>query len=483
MTTMIAFIVCLIGFVGVGLASVRKAKGSNTDYYLASSSVHPWIAGLSAVATNNSGFLFIGVIGFTFAMGMATAWMMIAWIIGDFLTSLFVHRRLRQQTEATGEASFPSVVSKWGGVNFAVWRRIAAVVTILFLGTYAAAQISAGGKALQVMLDWTPEAGAIISAILILAYSAVGGIRASLWTDAAQSIVMVISMVLLLSVTIAELGGLAAAGEQLAAIPGFLNLFPTELSIPGFLGALLFGLGWGAAGVGTVGQPHIMIRFMSLERPDQIAETRFWYYGFFILFYVLAIGLGLLARIYMPELASGDTELALPLMSVELLPSILVGVILAGVFAATMSTADSLVLSCSASITHDLSPENLDRPWMMKTATASVTMAALLFALFGSSSVFSLVLGAWSMLACAFGPLMLLLAMGRRISEGVAIGIMVVGVGVAMAWNRMGPVDVINEALPGIVIPFLLGLVLSKAAPVGAPDREAQALEARQAAE
>ncbi len=481
--TLFAFAVCLLGFVGIGLASVRKAKGSNTDYYLASSSVRPWVAALSAVATNNSGFLFIGVIGYTFVDGLVAAWMMIAWILGDFLTSLFVHRRLRQQTEATGEASFPSVVSKWGGSDFAIWRRLAAVVTILFLGTYAAAQISAGGKALQVMLDWTPEAGAIISAILILAYSAVGGIRASIWTDAAQSIVMVFALTLLVVVTLVELGGPGAAGAQLAEIPGFLDLFPTGLSVPGFLGAILFAFGWGAAGVGTVGQPHIMIRFMSMERADQIGRVRFWYYGFFIVFYVLAIGLGLLARIFMPELGSGDTELALPLMSVELLPSILVGVILAGVFAATMSTADSLVLSCSASITHDLSPEKLDRPWMMKAATASVTMGALLIALFGSSSVFSLVLGTWSMLACAFGPLMLLLAMGRRVTESVAIAMMALGVGVAVAWSRLGAVDVVNEALPGMLVPFVLGLALSRKAPDGSPGREAQVAAMRDAAE
>ncbi len=460
--TLVAFAICLAVFVGIGLASVRKAKATNDDYYMASKSVQPWIAGLSAVATNNSGFLFIGVIGYTFTVGMAAAWMMMAWIAGDFLTSLFVHRRLRQQTEITGEASFAAVVSKWGGSDFKIWRRIAAFVTILFLGTYAAAQISAGGKAMQVMLDWTPEAGAIISAILILAYSAVGGIRASLWTDAAQSIVMVLAMTLLVGVTVSELGGFGSVAAQLSEIPGFLSLFPTELSIPGFLGAMLFALGWGAAGVGTIGQPHIMIRFMALQRADQIGQTRFWYYGSFVLFYALAIGLGLMARIFMPELATGDTELALPLMSVELLPAALVGIILAGVFAATMSTADSLVLSCSASITHDLTAKKLDRPWMMKTATASVTLAALLFALYGSSSVFSLVLGAWSMLACAFGPLMLLLALGRRVSEGVAIALMILGVGVAVAWSRLGPIDVINEALPGMLLPFLIGLALSR---------------------
>ncbi|WP_293411709.1 hypothetical protein [Phenylobacterium sp.] len=153
-------------------------------------------------------------------------------------------------------------------------------------------------------------------------------------------------------------------------------------------------------------------------------------------------------------------------MAVELLPPVLVGVILAGIFAATMSTADSLVLACSAAITSDLAENRIQRPWIMKSVTAAVTLLALGFALSGSRSVFSLVILAWSTLACAFGPLMIIQALGRRVNQPVAIGLMLGGVGIALWWRMMGWEGQVYEGLPGILIPTLVGFALSR--PVGA---------------
>lgn len=454
---LLAFALCLLLFVAIGLASVRKAKRTSEDYYLASRSVRPWLAGLSAVATNNSGYMFIGVIGFTYTTGLAAIWLMIGWILGDFLASLFVHRRLREATSATGGVSFASVVALWSGRDFRIWRVIAAILSVVFLGAYATAQIAAGGKALQGVLGWTPETGALISAGLILAYSSVGGIRASIWTDAAQSIVMMLAMTLLLFVAVATRGGMDASLGEMASIPGFLDLFPADLLFPGAIGMILFVLGWMAAGVSVIGQPHIMIRFMALEKPSDMTAARAWYYSYFTIFYGLATGVGLMSRLYLPDLAQLDPELALPTMAVELLPPLLVGVMLAGVFAATMSTADSLVLSCSAAITHDLSPQKLQRPWMMKAATAGVTLVALIVALSGPQSVFALVILAWSTLACAFGPLIVLLALQRAVCQPTAVIMMVAGVGIALWWRAMGWQDMIYEGLPGMAIPLAAG--------------------------
>ena len=114
-----SFLGFLALFLGVGLASAFKAKKSRTDYYLCDSEVSPWLAGLSAVATNNSGYMFIGVIGFTYATGLAAIWLMIGWILGDYLASIFVHRRLREATARTKEASFAAVLAAWNGEKFA----------------------------------------------------------------------------------------------------------------------------------------------------------------------------------------------------------------------------------------------------------------------------------------------------------------------------------------------------------------------------
>lgn len=461
--TLAAFIACLTGFVLVGLASARKAKKTNSDYYLAGQNVPPMLAGLSAVATNNSGYMFIGVIGFTYATGLAAIWLMIGWIIGDFLASLFVHRRLREVTEASGGVSFASVVASWSGQRFALWRRIAGLISIIFLGAYASAQIAAGSKALDGVLGWAPWAGAVISAVLILAYSAVGGIRASIWTDAAQSMVMIVAMTIMLVVAIASQGGLSASIDQMAQIPGFLDLFPRDLLFPGALGMILFVAGWMAAGLSVIGQPHIMVRFMALKEAGSMGAARGWYYAYFTGFYALATGVGLMARLYFAELP--DPELALPVMAVQLLPPALVGLILAGIFAATMSTADSLVLSCSAALTNDLTASPITHTWALKSATAIVTLGALGLALSGPRSVFDLVILSWSALACAFGPLLMIQAVGRRLSEPLAIGLMVLGVGIAVAWRQMGWQDMVYEGLPGIAVPTLLGFVLSRPRP------------------
>lgn len=458
-----SFLLILGVFLAIGLASGRKATGERNDYYLASSEVRPWLAGLSAVATNNSGYMFIGVIGYTYETGLAAIWLMIGWILGDFLGSLFVHRRLRAATAATREASFASVLAHWHGERFDVWRRVAAAILVLFLIAYAAAQIAAGGKALQGVLGLDPRAGAVAVALVVIVYSIVGGLRASIWTDGAQSIAMLVAMAILFGVGLQGVGGVAGAVAQWRAVPGFLDLFPGDLMLAGAAGMALFVLGWMFAGLSVIGQPHIMVRFMALDDEQNMMRARAWYYGYFTLFYLLATGVGMLSRLYLPDLASLDPELALPTMAVELLPPVLVGLVLAGIFAATMSTADSLVLSCSAAITHDLTPQRLERPWLLKLATAFTTLVALGLALSESRSVFSLVILAWSTLASAFAPLLALYALGRKVTEPVAIGLMVVGVSVALIWRfGLGWQDDIYEGFPGIAIPFILGWALSK---------------------
>ncbi|WP_300380558.1 sodium/proline symporter [Henriciella sp.] len=476
-----SFLVILAIFLIVGLASARVATGERNDYYLAGQSVSPWLTGLSAVATNNSGYLFIGVIGYGYATGLSAVWLMFGWIVGDFLGSTFIHRQLRKATGVTNQASFASVLSNWHGEDFAVWRRLAAIIMVVLLIVYGAAQITAGAKALEGVFEgFNWRYGAIGSAVIILAYSIAGGIRASIWTDAIQSISMLVALFALFFVGLHGAGGIASMIEQLRPMDDgtFLNLWPedNELLLTSALGIFFFVLGWLFAGFSVVGQPHIMVRFMALDDDANMQRTRVWYYSFFVIFYILAAGLSLLARVYMPELGDIDAELALPRMAETLLPDVMVGLILAGIFAATMSTADSVVLSCSAAITHDLVPQRLEHPWLLKTATAAVTLLALFLALLDNQSVFSLVIIAWSALAAAFAPLLSLYALKRRVSEITAIGLMVLGIAITLVWRfQLGWHGGIYEGLPGIAIPFILGWALSR--PATPAERRASPME------
>lgn len=451
-----SFVFFLLAFTLIGVSSAWQSKKTKADYYLASKSIAPWLVGLSAVATNNSGYMFIGVIGYTYSTGLASIWLMIGWIAGDFLSSLFVHKRLRKATHASGEISYAGVLSHWHGQHFGKLQRLIGIVSLIFLLTYASAQLIAGSKALHVLLNWPLWSGAVVGAILVSLYCVAGGIRASIWTDAAQSFVMIFAMALLLIVAVGDLGGATKAIEKMRSVEGFLDWFPKDLALPGLFGGLLFIIGWMAAGLSVIGQPHIMVRFMTLDDSHNMLRAKIWYYLWFSAFYAMATAVGMLSRIYLADTGAFDAELALPTMAQQLLPGILVGLILAGIFAATMSTADSLILNCSAAITHDISPRNIENPGLIKATTVLITGVALLIALSNTQSVFNMVIMAWSGLASAFAPLLLFLCFGKKPTELASCIALFTGFFVALAWRLFDLHGALYEGLPGI----MAGLVI-----------------------
>ena len=283
-----SFLVFLAAIVLVGISSARLSRGTKQDYYLASSSIKPWLVGLSAVATNNSGYMFIGVIGYTYVTGLASIWLMVGWISGDLIASFMVHRKLREAAERTGQVSFAGVLSQWGGERWPHWQRLAGAIAATFLLAYTGAQLVAGSKALHVLFEWPIWTGAVIGALMVAVYCVAGGIRASIWTDAAQSMVMIVSMGLLLVLAVSSLGGPVAAIEAMDQVDGYLDWFPKDLVIPGIAGGLLFALSWMFAGLSVIGQPHVMVRFMTLESAGQMMRMRVWYYLWFTLFYAMA---------------------------------------------------------------------------------------------------------------------------------------------------------------------------------------------------
>ena len=452
----LTFVLFLGVFLLIGLASIFSSNNTKQDYYLASKSVAPSLVGLSAVATNNSGFMFIGVIGYTYVTGLAAIWLMLGWIAGDFLSSTFIHSRLRNATQHTGETSFAGVLSRWNGGRERGLQSIIGGISLLFMLAYASAQLVAGGKALHVLLDWPSWSGAVIGAALVMAYCFSGGIRASIWTDAAQSVVMMLAMGILLVVATFHLGGLDSAVTRMDGVPSFMDWFPRDLAFPGFAGGLLFAVSWGFAGLSVIGQPHIMVRFMTLNDIGKMNQARLWYYLWFTVFYCMATFVGMLSRVYIVDPGSFDAELALPTMAQQLLSPALVGVILAGIFAATISTADSLILSCSSALTHDLLFHRSENTKILKVGTASITLAALMWALFNGQSVFNLVIMAWSGLASAFAPLLIVLALGGKPGARTSMLAIVTGLAVAMWWRYAGLQNVVYEGMPGI----LAGLVV-----------------------
>jgi sodium/proline symporter len=267
----ISFSVFVLIFLGIGVYSATRKQNTDEDFLIASRSIGPWMMALSAVATNNSGFMFVGLIGSTYIEGISGIVLIGGWVIGDYFAWLAgIPRALRKRSEEMGAVTIPSFLG-WGMPGGRIVVVIAGFIVLAFLGTYAAAQLTAGSKALHALFGWDTTIGAVVGAIIVVIYCFSGGIRASIWTDVAQSIVMFFAMIMLFSVGLSEVGGISALWAQLEAIDPRLISF-TPASAP--FGFAMFALGWLVAGFGVVGQPHIMVRAMTLDSPQNMPVAR-----------------------------------------------------------------------------------------------------------------------------------------------------------------------------------------------------------------
>lgn len=458
----LSFLAFLIGFTLIGAYASRRKTSTTDDYLLASRSIGPWFTAMSAVSTNNSGFMFIGLIGTSYTMGLSAIWIMFGWIFGDYLMWFWIHRRLREKSEADHFRTIPSFLGAALPGRRSLVRATAAVVTITFLGTYAAAQLNAGSKALHVLFGWPYAVGAIVGAVIVVIYCFAGGIRASIWTDVAQSINMIIAIWLLFILALMEVGGLGGLWSKLEAIdPQLISLSPPD---PRF-GFVLFIFGWFGAGIGVVGQPHIMVRMMSIRSGRDIAKARDIYLVWYLLFSFACYGIAFACRILIPDVGAFDAELALPTLASAYLPGVLVGLVLAGLFSATMSTADSQVLSCSAALTQDLFSSWRDSYAKSKFATLLVAAVVLAIALFASQNVFGLVTLSWSALGASLGPLLVVRAMQWRINTSAAAGMMAAGLAGVIVWGGvLGYGGDLYEIIPGMALSMVAYLILRPAA-------------------
>lgn len=467
-------------FIGVGLVSgLRQDAATTDDYLLAGRDANPWLTGLSTVATGNSGFMFIGLIGFTYTVGLSALWVVTGWIFGDYLAWSFVHRRLRRVSEEMDSSTVVEFLSQESADESRWITLTSGFITIAFLAVYAATQLQAGSKALSVIFGWDYAIGIVLGAVIVTIYCFAGGIQASIWVGSIQSSLMIVSMLLLVGVAVAYSGGPSGLWQTLREIdPALLSLSPPNLKF----GMVPFAVSWLAAGFGVVGQPHIMSRIMAIDSGKNIKLARNVYTSLYVVFALAALGVGLTARVLLPDLAAVDTELALPELAESLLPGLLVGIVLSGLFAATISTADAQLLTCSATLTQDvLFRWTANSIQLARIGTLVMAVVICVIALVGDDNVFVLATIAWSTLAASLGPLMIVRALGRPIQTGPALAMMMAGMGTALTWRLgLGLADSVCEALPGMVVGAIVYLLiwLLTDRPT-APESELQAVESK----
>ncbi len=251
------------------------------------------------MATGQSGLLFTGQIGFAYTVGLSSIWLTLGWAIGDYLAWSIAFRRLRRVSEAVNAETVPALLGYDRIHRTQVLITIlTALVAVIFLGSYAGAQLLAGGKALNAVFGWDLTIGTFAGAIVVALYCFSGGIRASIWTDAIQGVMMIGSLLLLLGVAVDRCGGLGSLWQQLGAIDRNL-VSPNPSNLP--WGFLPFLLGWIAAGFGVVGQPHILVRGMAIDAARHIVMARDIKTIGGLINSFSALGIGVAARVLLPD--------------------------------------------------------------------------------------------------------------------------------------------------------------------------------------
>ena len=457
---LISFLVFMGFFAGVGLASMRVKEDTTDDYLVAGRGMHPALAALSAVSTWNSGYMFIGFIGFIFIQGYSGIWIGLVSTLGQAVAWIWLYKFIQKEGSERGVRSLSSLVSKTTGAPEA---KLAGVLSVVFLAIYAAAQLVAGGVALQAMLGWSEVIGILIGFVLVVAYCYAGGIRASIWTDAAQSCVMIVGSTILCMVAVSEVGGFSGLHNSLKDIdPGMVNMFPADLTfgVTLWIGAFFLG------GLGVAGQPQVVSRVMTLKDDKDRKQAAIWFFVWQTPFIALMFIIGLACRAIFLDLDASQAQDGLPLLAMEVLNPVLAGVILASIFAATMSTADSQVLACTAAITDDVRPEWSQDHKKTKFVTLVIALFATIIALVGQQfpgfgdSVFALVVLAVYGLGGIFVPLLLVRMMGYEPDTEHTIWMMVAALCAVIVWSLSGYGDDIFPSIPAMSSAFATHFIL-----------------------
>ncbi len=457
-------------FAGVGIASIRVKKDTTDDYLIAGRGMHPALAALSAVSTWNSGYMFIGAIGFTYMMGYNVIWLGIASTLGQFVAWLWLYKFIQEEGQERNVRSLSSLVAEKAGAPEA---KLAAVLSVLFLSIYAAAQLTSGGKALLVMMGWPELVGILIGFVLVVAYCYAGGIRASIWTDAVQSCVMIVGSMILCWIALGEVGGFSGLSSGLESQDTNLtNFLPPDLMFGFSMWVFAFFLG----GLAVAGQPQVVSRVMTLGSEKDRKQAMIWFFVWQTPFIALMTFVGLASRVLFPISDDFDPELGLPMLAMDTMPAIGVGMILASIFAATMSTADSQVLACTAAITDDIKPEWRENHKTTKKVTLVVAALATAISVGGlyipgGDSVFLLVVLAVYGLGSVFVPLLIIRWMGYKPDSTHSIVMMCSAFAGVIIWSMLptilglktvaGP-DGVFPSIPGMGAAFAAHFIMNK---------------------
>ncbi len=475
---LIGFVVYVLITVVVGFAAVRLNR-SLDSYLLADRRLGAWVAAFSERASGESAWLLIGLPGVAFVSGLSAFWVTVGCVTGIAFSWFAVARRLRSETERLEALTVADYLESRHGDTTRAIRLVATTIILFFFTFYVAAQFLAAGKVLNVYLGLSPLQGMLIGAVLVLFYTAAGGLYAVAWTDLVQGVIMLFTLAVLPLAVIHELGGIGEVAEGLTALGG-----STMSWAPGATGwaAASAVMGSLAIGLGYMGQPHLVLRFMAISSPDEVTKGRVIAVIWAVIAFTGAVGVGLAGLAFFgPDALGGvlaDQEQLMPLLAREFMPEWLAVIMICGAIAAMMSTADSQLLASASAVSEDiyrrLIAPDADQATLLRIsrlATLGVGAVAFLLAWTADDLVYSLVLYAWAGLGAAFGPPLLLSLWWKRTSRTGVLAGLITGTVTVLVWYNVPALKTqLYEMIPG----FVLSLAATVVGSLAAPDRSAE---------
>lgn len=493
---LITIFVYLAAMVIIGIKYSKKNKSAD-DFYLGGRKLGPLVTAMSAEASDMSSWLLMGLPGVAYLTGIAEAfWTALGLAIGTWVNWLVVSKRIRRYSQKIDAITIPDFFSKRYKDTKNLLSFVAALVILVFFIPYTASGFAACGKLFKSLFNVDYHQAMIICAVIIVVYTTLGGFIAASTTDFIQSIIMTIALVVVLGFGTAKAGGFGEVVDNAKNLAGYLSLKDvfspvtgTSASYGGVL-AIVSTLAWG---LGYFGMPHILLRFMAARDEKKLTLSRrvatVWVVISMGLSIVIGmVGLGMTKAGVLPSLqgASSETvivEIANVLRSNGVLPAIVAGLILAGILAATMSTADSQLLAASSSVSQNLVTDffkikmsNKVSVIVARATVVVISIIAVFLAWNPDSSVFKIVSFAWAGFGAAFGPVMLLALFWKRSNMAGALAGMVTGGVMVFLWkyviSKLGGAFAIYELLPAFVLALIVNIVVSLC--TKAPDKEIQ---------
>jgi sodium/proline symporter len=482
---LVALIIYFIGMLTIGITFFLRSKSqSDKDYFLGGRSMGPWVTAMSAQASDMSAWLLMGLPGSILAFGLGQAWIGIGLALGTALNWILIARRLRRFSQAANDSiTLPQYLSNRFATKSKALQLVCAIVFLVCFTVYVASAFVAGTSVFTSLFpSIDPSVAMIIFAVILIVYTFLGGYKAVCWTDFFQGMLMLVAVlaVPIIVVCTKELDFNAlntAVTSNSGTTYNFINdLFSAPAS------EIASGLAWG---LGYFGMPHILVRFMAIEKPSMVKKSAIVAIVWVVLALVAVIVIAVFGRILVGNelLANDQQSLVFIKLARNLFPAFIAGLLLSAIIAASMSTADSQLLVASSSFTSDIykpvirkNASDKETLWVGRGVVLIVAVVAYFIASSkgeGAQAIMNLVENAWAGFGSAFGSVVILSVFWRRFTYKGALAGVIVGALVDLVWLfvpmipqgnavvTLGAATGLYELIPGFIMSMIAAVAVT----------------------